>query len=172
MTTFENNSPVLVMMFAANCPHCVNFKKNQLDKFRSLITSYNKVNIVEINVADYSRPNLGPDYPKDLSKVRGFPGFALIPASTWRNGKAGQPMKHMLIYGMVIDGEKVVMVQVPPMTAESITAWVKTNIENDAMFSPSFVEQTEKPKVIEQKECDRKLIYPSEGSCYFKKGRR
>ena len=109
----SSSLPVLVIMLADNCAHCANFKRNFLNKFRELVKSYGKVTLVEINFKDYTKPVLDPSYPSDLLKIRAYPSFNLIPASTWANGKAGNPMKNILTYGIMFKDGNMVQVPVP-----------------------------------------------------------
>lgn len=165
--------PVFVLLTAVSCPGCMNFKANVWPSLKASLVRGNRVQIVEIEIAD-TRSKPDPiKYHKDFGRFIGwFPTMSLFPADRWfnhssdligiiKNGKIVPPSKN--VDGKIIP-EHVEQVGTMNLSENDILKWVDYTLDNpEGMFkiNPNNFKKTDTTPVMKLN--DGKIKVPTRG---------
>lgn len=155
--------PVLVLVTADTCGHCVNFKKNELNNLKQALQNEDKVYLIEINLPN-TQSTPGIEYHPDCKKYIGwYPTFLLFSGSTWFNHNV--PLKGSILNGKFKD-DQVIHVGGYKMLTNNIIDWINQELSSNPIFNEprsSVVLVNNDNKTLSSKFIDNKKLVPTSG---------
>ena len=125
------SKPMFVMVTADTCGHCQNLHK-KWNPIRKAIQSLGTVRVTEVKLPQMGSKVTDQGYPAGIQKhIRWFPTGLMFSGEVWDKAVGGD--------GEDMDG--LVMEPTTPLTAESITGWIKNNVSK----LPGAVSESKSP---------------------------